>query len=189
MTVIAAARASGTVWMAADSFGTDDDGRPWPNPRKIIEVPDVGRQPALIGHTGPAAVHHRVRQRLAVDFEAPDVALADDAWAESLALTFGAWAREEPSLDDDGYIDSLWLLAGRGQLWLLRPDYATALGDYNAIGSGGDLALGVLHDRLGAASSVTSEQAREAVVAAVKTALLFDTGCRGEVVTFEHRGQ
>lgn len=185
MTVIAAACCSGVVWMASDSESVDDDGRPWPNARKIITIPGDASPAGLLGHTGPAADHHRVRQRLAGPGGAVTADDPDD-WADELANRVDRWAREEPSLDEEGRIDSVWLLGRLGRLWLVRPGYATPLGSYNAIGSGGDLALGCLHALLGDAGPGNEDQARAAVTVAVKAALRFDDSCRGEVVVRRH---
>lgn len=187
MTVISAACAGGRAWMASDSDMVDGNGRPWPA-QKIISITVGAVDVALLGHTGPASVQHRVRQRLAVEGLASGSAdQDDDVWADALAVRLETWAREDPSLAEDGEIDATWLLARAGRLWRLRPGCATALDGYNAIGWGGDLALGVLHGRLEGVTDPSPATVRDAVVAGVRAALRFDESCRGDVVLRDRR--
>jgi hypothetical protein len=110
MTLIAAAvGAHGEVSMSCDSDNVDGDGRPWPNARKVLTLDVEGGGQALLGHSGRASVHDRVRIRLprqglpvASAFDGPD------GWADALAESVEQLARDSPSLAQDGEVHARW---------------------------------------------------------------------------------
>ena len=180
MTVVAAAvSASGEVCMSCDSDNVDGHGRPWPHARKVLVLPVEGAGAAMLGNSGRSAVHDRIRVRLPARVPVPaDVACPDD-WADSVALCIEQLAREEPSLAEDGEVHARWLLGWQGRLWLVEDGAAQPAGRYSAIGSGGDLALGVLHALL---DDDPAADVRTAVRRAAEAALRWNEGCRGEVL-------
>ena len=181
VTLIAAAVGSrGDVWMSCDSDNLDGHGRPWPNARKVLTLPVQEGGQALLGHSGPASVHDRVRVRLGrqglplpSDFDEPD------DWADALAESVEQLARESPSLAEDGEVNARWLLGWAGRLWLIEDGAAQPAGRYAALGSGGDVALGVLYALL---ENDPEADVAAAVRIAGEAALRWNGGCRGHVL-------
>ena len=177
MTVIAAVAREGRVVMAADDV-MYAGGRVYPSPPKIRRVRCSGSSvDVLLAAAGAAELltwwvkHHQVK--------APGRDLQD--WAQGLAedITKAAAAMTPScvvggsSPDDRGALDGMLLLGHAGRLWTLDANMAVHVPDgVLAIGSGGELAHGVLLGALcyGAAP-------RDAVERAVTWSATLAEGC------------
>jgi len=187
VTLIAAAVGPrGEVWMSCDSDNVDGHGRPWPYARKVLTLPVEGAGQALLGHSGRASVHDRVRIRLRRQgLPIPSAYDGPDDWADALAESVEQLARESPSLAEDGEVDARWLLGWAGRLWLIEDGAAQPAGRYSALGSGGDVALGVLYALL---ENDPEADVAGAVRTAAAAAIRWNGDCRGQALIHELPG-
>lgn len=166
MTVIAAKVDSGVITMAADTTSMTNTGTVIYGCEKIVRHTIGNRHQMLLAFAGNAALKTAVRRHLKVD-DAPDPQAGHDKvtrWVEALAEAIAEVAVEaRPALtDENGLLDS----GG-----MLNQQAVTPIdGDFWAIGSGSDLALGYL--------TATEDVGVEAVTGAVEVAVRFDNGCR-----------
>lgn len=172
MTVVAACTDGTTVWMAADT-ATNVQGRPVPNAaRKIRTLFVSGGQTAspLFAVAGDGALARFDQQEI----DAPGRDLDD--WAGDVASLLTDWAMER-GLSEDGHLDGTGLLGFDGRLWVLAHHSAIPVEAYQAIGSGGDAAVGAMH----AALACGVKPGPELVHIAVKAALDLDYYCAAPI--------
>lgn len=141
MTTVAALAYGGDVWMVGDTATTLRGNRLAGSLRKVLQFSVGDDTSALLGVSGDGALAH-LAQRVLADVAAPgrDV----DAWAHRIASVLTLVAVRN-GLVDDGRIAGTMLLGYAGKLWALTHHQALPIPDgYTAVGSGGDIALGVL---------------------------------------------
>lgn len=144
MTVIAAVVRDGKVTMGADSASIMD-GRVNHDGSKIFSVP-LGSERAVFGFAGPAQLGDLVRYRITIADPPPrgsDVRW----WLTEIAIDICQIAVDaKPAiLDEDGWVSGAAVVGFRGDLWMLAQQSVMHVRDgFYAIGSGGDVALGVL---------------------------------------------
>jgi hypothetical protein len=171
VTVIAAATDGRTVWMAADSASTDDSGRIWTTDKlNVVEVGRSGR--ALISSCGDHRLG-RLVQGLSAPFDPdPTSDAACDGWAQAMAEAWTdlACSATPPVTEEDGSVAGFALLGYAGRIWTVLTNVADRVRDgYAAIGSGGDLALGML--------AATEAPLEDRVRRAVEFACRHHAGC------------
>jgi hypothetical protein len=146
VTVIAAVTNGEVAWLGADSAGLDHTGLNWPANDKLIRLSVAGRERALLAFSGNGRLKGAMRDQLVLD--RPDRAAQPlDVWARDSARRISTVAVDAhpPIVDqDNGEVDGIALLAFRGRIWRIAQDTAIAVPRAAAIGSGGDIALGVL---------------------------------------------
>lgn len=150
MSVIAAVATEDGVHLACDSATSLDEGGATVTRTdlKIATVPVGRRARAAVATAGRSALQPLARRLSAPHEPDPDDPDDLDGWAQAVAEALTADAAEtKPSLlnEDGDEFDGEVLLALHGRLWLLAANLAIHTPGYLAIGSGRDVALGVLH--------------------------------------------
>jgi hypothetical protein len=166
VTVVAAATDGRTVWMATDSQSSENGGRIW-TVDKLRRIP-VGRHGTSVF---AAAGDHRLvplARHLAAPFEPDPHSDGDcDGWAQAIAEAWTQLACEAapPVTDDDGLVSGYAILGYAGRIWTVMTNVADQVRDgYASIGSGGELALGIL----AATEAPLEDRVRQAVTFACR---------------------
>lgn len=153
MTVIAAVARHGQVAMATDDTMTES-GRFYPGPAKVRRIVCGGSPVEVLMAAAGAAelLTYWCRHR---ELLAPWADLDD--WAQGVAeeVTEVAAGMNPscvvggPSPDERGALDGMMLLGHAGRLWTIDANMAVRVPDgVMAMGSGGQVAIGVLHGAL-----------------------------------------
>lgn len=174
MTVIAGAvSVDGTVRMAADTTCVMQGTRIY-GARKIRRLLTSGGHPYLLGFAGSSALASLTEAHLPSMGIEPAGSANLDAWAQAIAEAICKIATDAtPQVTEEGNVDGVALLGHAGHLWLLAQQNASPVPlGYIAIGSGRDLALGVLASWQG---DDNTDRAR--VATAVRIACQYDTNC------------
>lgn len=159
--------------MASDSETSVHD-RPVSGVRKILRHPVREGGDVLVGFCGPGALVSLVRARWKLD-AVPDPGADPQPWADTCARAISQIA-VDAGLTDEGCMDATLLLGWGGQLWTLIHMQAIGHPDGVAVlGSGGDIALGVLMN------TRTDTDPAQAVTNACQVAIRCNRFCGGPV--------
>jgi ATP-dependent protease HslVU (ClpYQ) peptidase subunit len=188
VTTIAVLRSGQSVYMACDTMAADNSGRIWDVATKLRIIGDGAGHTVVLGTAGHRSVGPLIARH--VDFTGLHAAVPDDLddhmqdIAEQIAEVLRA--HHIPACED-GLIDSAQLAATRSRLWMLTDGLAEPIdADYTAIGSGGDLALGVLAVMRWIDGSAPEDVLRSAIEVAGR----YDTSTGGpaHIVALHERG-
>lgn len=150
MTVIAAIRAAGQVFMASDSHCSAGDMRIADIP-KIFEkrckpTPSQSSHTAervIVGYCGQAAMGPVFKHSFEI-MGNPGQGNDPDEWAQRVAMQFTKKAVDLRITDKEGDMEGGLLLGWRDRLWEITDNLALPIETYLCMGSGGEVAQGAL---------------------------------------------
>jgi ATP-dependent protease HslVU (ClpYQ) peptidase subunit len=187
VTTIAALRNGKSIYMACDTMAADNSGRIWDVATKLRIVGDGAGHTVVLGTAGHRSVGPLITRHVDVTglHKAPPAALDDHMQDIAEQIADVLRAHHIPTCED-GLIDGAQLAAARGGLWMLTDGLAEPIdADYTTIGSGADLALGVL-----AVRGLDGSPPEDVLRSAIGVASLYDrdTGPPVHIVALHERG-
>lgn len=176
MTAIVGVVQDGEVWMGGDNLGCNG----WLNAWNHSEPKVFQNGPYIIGVTGSA----RVSQLLKYKLDLPDDPRTPDTmkfmvtnFTESLRKILGEHGCKEQDRSVDSVSGHSWVMVGfRGRLFVVQGDFNVCERSeaYDAIGCGGDFALGSLFE-----THSNKSQPKQRIERALQCAEKFSAGVRG----------
>jgi ATP-dependent protease HslVU (ClpYQ) peptidase subunit len=182
VTVIAGIAKGGRVWIGSDSVASNDHYMAW----NLAEPKAFKSGPFLIGLAGSP----RVKQLIKYKLNLKDDPRQSDAlefmcteFIDRLRAVLGDNGSKASKDNIDGVAGFSWIMVGfRGRLFVIMSDFQVMERRvcYDAIGCGGDYALGSLYE-----SSSSKLSPKQRIEAALKCAETLSAGVRGPFTILE----